>query len=704
MGLISDLGSTAWRKFVIDGVSASGFNKAKHEEILKFVFAVEAVLNSSANGILVGNAVVYQTRAALYADLAHPADRLGVVYNDSTAAYNGIYRKTGSSGSGSWVLTSLALPSTFIAEVYAAIAAVADDLGLQIDTVSSDLTTAIEAVAADLGSQIGLVGDSLDELQDLTRKRVLPQVGERGILGSSGWLRAFRMDNNGNVVAGIDKENNLRGRLRDHPGTAILNPDFRAFSATEDGYLIEAWDHDWVPVNLRNPGKSYPFSQIVGGIARLMMERNGVFFRVGDAAVDNFPLDVHGRLLRYAEYAGSSYSVKTEEVLCETSFSSSITSFRHLLLYGQSLEDGIFSVPVETSAAISPGKVLTPNGGPAVRGANDASIVTDPEALYSLVNAREIGRETPASNAGNEFAKRLSGSTGVVVSAHARGGTAYVSLRKGSQSYANLIEAARRVAFIGRANGLAESQPLVTWNQGQNNRTDSKSVYQGYIEELFTDLNVDIPPKTEISGTVVLLVGQMSNWTAYAMTTCDVPLAQLQAALDNAGIVCVGPQYFLETVVDGVHLTAGSSARWGAYEGRAAAAGSAWQPVHIVSAVRTGSSIELEFYTPSGDIVLDTTNILNPGNFGIEWFQAGGTARTITSVTKTAAKKLTVTLSGDPGSPSTEEIGVAITGTSGAAGGPTTGARSCIRDSSTDLDKQGRTMFNFACHQRINVN
>lgn len=688
MGAILDNAKTVYA----DGPGSAPLQPNKREIIALFSL-VEAVLNSSANGILVGNAVVYQTRAALYADLAHPADRLGVVYNDSTAAYNGIYRKTGSSGSGSWILTGLALPSTFIAEVYAAIAAVADDLGADI-----------AALAEELGLEIGAVSDSFDELQDLTRKRVLPQVGERGIFGSSGWLRAFRMDNDGNVVAGIDKENNLRGRLRDHPGTAILNPDFRAFSATEDGYMIEAWDHDWVPVNLRNPGKSYPFSQIVGGIARLMMEKNGVFFRVGDAAVDNFPLDVQGRLLRYAEYAGSSYSVKTEEVLCETSFSSSITSFRHLLLYGQSLEDGIFSVPVETSAAISPGKVLTPNGGPAVRGANDASIVTDPEALYSLVNAREIGRETPASNAGNEFAKRLSGSTGVVVSAHARGGTAYVSLRKGSQSYANLIEAARRVAFIGRANGLAESQPLVTWNQGQNNRTDSKSVYQGYIEELFTDLNVDIPPKTEISGTVVLLVGQMSNWTAYAMTTCDVPLAQLQAALDNAGIVCVGPQYFLETVVDGVHLTAASSARWGAYEGRAAAAGSAWQPVHIVSAVRTGSSIELEFYTPSGDIVLDTTNIANPGNFGIEWFQTGGTARTITSVTKTAAKKLTVTLSGDPGSPSTEEIGVAITGTSGAAGGPTTGARSCIRDSSTDLDKQGRTMFNFACHQRITVN
>lgn len=44
----------------------------------------------------------YETRAGLYADLAHPAGRLGYVFGDSTSGYNGTYKKSGASGSGSW--------------------------------------------------------------------------------------------------------------------------------------------------------------------------------------------------------------------------------------------------------------------------------------------------------------------------------------------------------------------------------------------------------------------------------------------------------------------------------------------------------------------------------------------------------------------------------------------------------------------------
>jgi hypothetical protein len=63
------------------------------------------------------------TQALLFADLAHDADTLAVVYNDATSAYNGIYAKVGGSGSGSWSLTALALPSSFGADLAEALAA-----------------------------------------------------------------------------------------------------------------------------------------------------------------------------------------------------------------------------------------------------------------------------------------------------------------------------------------------------------------------------------------------------------------------------------------------------------------------------------------------------------------------------------------------------------------------------------------------------
>jgi len=49
-----------------------------------------------------GVAVTYETRAQLFADLAHPADSIAHVYGDSNEAYRGVYKKSGGSGSGSW--------------------------------------------------------------------------------------------------------------------------------------------------------------------------------------------------------------------------------------------------------------------------------------------------------------------------------------------------------------------------------------------------------------------------------------------------------------------------------------------------------------------------------------------------------------------------------------------------------------------------
>lgn len=105
-----------------DGPSGSPTSPAK-EAIIRLFGLIEGVIGSAINGLAFGNSIVYATRAALFADLAHAAGTLGVVYNDSTAGYNGVYVKSGASGAGSWSLTSLALPSTFAADLAGVIAA-----------------------------------------------------------------------------------------------------------------------------------------------------------------------------------------------------------------------------------------------------------------------------------------------------------------------------------------------------------------------------------------------------------------------------------------------------------------------------------------------------------------------------------------------------------------------------------------------------
>ena len=70
---------------------------------------LEGIVNSfTSNGGL-----IYTTRAALFADLAHDANTMAWVIGDATVAYNGIYAKTDVSGSGSWSRVA-DLPYSFI--------------------------------------------------------------------------------------------------------------------------------------------------------------------------------------------------------------------------------------------------------------------------------------------------------------------------------------------------------------------------------------------------------------------------------------------------------------------------------------------------------------------------------------------------------------------------------------------------------------
>jgi hypothetical protein len=57
--------------------------------------------------------LIYPSRALLYADLAHPANSSAWVLGDATVAFNGVYRKIGGSGSGSWTRVA-DLPYSFI--------------------------------------------------------------------------------------------------------------------------------------------------------------------------------------------------------------------------------------------------------------------------------------------------------------------------------------------------------------------------------------------------------------------------------------------------------------------------------------------------------------------------------------------------------------------------------------------------------------
>jgi hypothetical protein len=70
-------------------------------------------VESVVNAFVSNGGLIYDTKASLDADLAHGANSSAWVIGDGTAANNGIYRKSGASGAGSWSRVA-DLPYSFI--------------------------------------------------------------------------------------------------------------------------------------------------------------------------------------------------------------------------------------------------------------------------------------------------------------------------------------------------------------------------------------------------------------------------------------------------------------------------------------------------------------------------------------------------------------------------------------------------------------
>ncbi|MBN9078507.1 MAG: hypothetical protein BGN87_00090 [Rhizobiales bacterium 65-79] len=94
MGLFTKLAKDIFAAFDAMGNP----RKVKNEEALTWGTEVEVILNAA----VASGALVYATKADIDADLAHPANVGGWVVADTTTANNGIYVKSGASGSGSW--------------------------------------------------------------------------------------------------------------------------------------------------------------------------------------------------------------------------------------------------------------------------------------------------------------------------------------------------------------------------------------------------------------------------------------------------------------------------------------------------------------------------------------------------------------------------------------------------------------------------
>jgi hypothetical protein len=94
--LMTQTAADTFRDYAVTGVPASGVNQVSKSDVRGLLTFYESLLSGSTAGI------TFVDRATLYANIAYAANVTAIVYNDTTANYNGLYQKYGASGAGSW--------------------------------------------------------------------------------------------------------------------------------------------------------------------------------------------------------------------------------------------------------------------------------------------------------------------------------------------------------------------------------------------------------------------------------------------------------------------------------------------------------------------------------------------------------------------------------------------------------------------------
>ena len=370
----------------------------------------------------------------------------------------------------------------------------------------------------------------------------------------------------------------------------------------------------------------------------------------------------------------------------------------HVLISGQSLSTGTQGTPALSTT--QPHDNLMFDTG--VRaGASGASLVP-------LVESdADVEGETIASGMANlatELAQDLGEAThDLLMSAHGVASYAYSQLKKGTAVWDVMtaqVTSGKSIANDTVPTALSYVVRGVLIVHGETDSANANANYDDNLAEWQADYDTDVKAITEQSDPVVMFHTQLSSWTIFGGSV-SVSLQQLAASVASAGkIVMVGPKYIFE-YADGLHLTA-DSYRWlGEYYAKAyrrvILEGLPWEPVRPRSVVRTGAHIDVHFHVPVRPLVIDTTRVSNPGNYGFQYTDdtSGGSPPAITGVTLTGPSSLRVTLASTP-SAGNQRLRYAYA--SGTYGGPTTGPRGCLRDSDATVSRDGKDLFNWCVH------
>lgn len=290
----------------------------------------------------------------------------------------------------------------------------------------------------------------------------------------------------------------------------------------------------------------------------------------------------------------------------------------------------------------------------------------------------------------------------LLVSAHGVGGTAYVGLKKGTTPFTNGMAQVTAGKALAQAAGKSYVVRAVTNVHGESDHIAMNASYQANLLEWQSDYESGVKAITGQAEPVPMFETQISSWTKYGQATSTIPKQQLGAHVAAPGkVILVGAKYHLQYVADGVHLTAAGYQHMGEYYAKAyrrvVLEGKTWEPVRPQTISRSGAVITVKMHVPVPPLVMDTTLVSDPGNYGFEYTDDSGAAPAIASVAIAGPDTVTITLAAAP-SGANKRLRYAWTGAVGARAGATTGPRGNLRDSDATVSPGGYDLSNWCIH------
>ena len=401
-----------------------------------------------------------------------------------------------------------------------------------------------------------------------------------------------------------------------------------------------------------------------------------------------------------------------------------ITDIIHVLGFGQSLTAGINSMPLQTITAIL--NAFRFNGGVRAQDGsgtsaeNHSSLVPYIETTHDTGDG--IGYETPMGGAITAIFDRLSaeadgyssGDVKILGSVPAQGSKTIAQLRQNPGPYMQRIIDDMTYGKA-RANelGLTYSPHAMIYMGNESDQTagTTEAVYLDSFDKMIAAINGfagDVTGKTE---SLPWFIYQLNSWKNRTPNTDypTIPLALLKLARTRDDVRLVQPMYMYD-YYDTAHLLGFDSHicgyRFGLAIEQEMLSGKKFEPLWSKDVSLQGGIANI-WYEPVGKLVLDTSLVTDPGNYGISAVDPSGNALTLTEVS-VHLNRLRVRASG--GIPSGSKLRLGFTGgTTGTLPSRTNGPRCCLRDNQGDTIKYDPNgiayrMDNYAIVEEITLN